>query len=145
MSVTEVAVFVFTEHELCIMILEGKYAASGVVLRQGILVDLTEKKYKLTRRLFGIFNLIDAWKPLPKADYLLMFKTFYATCEACDMSEPATGINQLSIVYNKNRRLLIHESESGEEVLLMATQLAESFRLKIRDAMSNRRSPKWIT
>jgi hypothetical protein len=51
---------------------------------------------------------------------------------------------QLSLVYNKNRRLIIHESPNFDEVKTMAQQLAQSFNLKIRDSATDRRNPKWV-
>jgi hypothetical protein len=126
------------------MIITGKYAASSVLLRQGIVIDLHNKTYKLVQKVLGLFKVKESWKPLPKADYILMFKTFYAKCEPCEMDETNPGTLQLSLVYNKNRRLLVHECNNVHEIRSLALTLSQILKLKIRDAITDRRSPKWI-
>lgn len=126
------------------MIITGKYAASSVLLRQGILIDLQNKTYKLVQKVFGLFKVKENWKPLPKADYILMFKTFYAKCEPCEMDDSNPGTMQLSLVYNKNRKLIVHEGNDFSEIFKIAKEMSHELNLRIKDAATNRRVPTWI-
>ncbi|WP_317900007.1 hypothetical protein [Aurantibacillus circumpalustris] len=75
-----------------------------------------------------------------------MFRTLYAKCEPCEMEDfENNSMIQLSLVYNKNRRLIIHESKDLNEIRTTAGQLASSFNLKIRDSATDRRNPKWLS
>jgi hypothetical protein len=38
----------------------------------------------------------------------------------------------------------VHESKNFEEIKELAGQLAQEFKLKIKDSATNRRTPKWI-
>lgn len=51
---------------------------------------------------------------------------------------------QLSLVYNKNRRLIIHEAKIFQDITDMAKQLAQAFNLRIRDSATDRRNPQWL-
>jgi hypothetical protein len=127
------------------MIITGKYAASSVLMQQGIVLDLEKKCYTLTRKILGLFNNNDDCKNLPKVEYVLMFKTFYAKCEPCQTDEKDSPVTiQLSLVYNKNRRLIVHESKNMKEIKSLAEQLASWFNVRIRDSATNRRAPKWL-
>ena len=127
------------------MIIRGKYAASSVLMQQGIILDLEKKCYTLTRKILGLFNNNDNCKNLPKVEYVLMFKTFYAKCEPCQTDEKDSPVTiQLSLVYNKNRRLIVHESKQIGEIISLAEQLATFFNVRIRDSATNRRAPKWL-
>jgi len=127
------------------MIIKGKYAASNFIRRQGLILDTDRKCYNKFNRILSLHTFYDGCKTLPKLDYILMFSTLYAKCEPCeieDFDENATI--QLSLVYNKNRRLIIHESKNFKEIKTMASQLSQHFNLKIRDSASDRRNPKWL-
>jgi hypothetical protein len=128
------------------MVITGKYAASSIIYRQGIILDLDKKCFMKTSRIIGLFNFKEPCRPLPKIDYVLMFKTFYAKCEPCSLDEkdsPATA--QLSLVYNKNRKLIIHESRNMKEIKDMAALLAQHLNLKLKDSATDRRNPKWVS
>lgn len=128
------------------MIITGKYAASSIIYRQGIILDLDRKCFMKTSKIIGLFNFKEVCRNLPKIDYVLMFKTFYAKCEPCSLDEqdsPATV--QLSLVYNKNRKLIIHESRNMKEIKDMAVQLAQHLKLRLKDSATDRRNPKWLS
>lgn len=128
------------------MIITGKFAASNFFVRQGLSLDTDKKCYNISRKIISLFTFREACKNLPKLDYILMFRTLYAKCEPCEMEDFENAATvQLSLVYNKNRRLIIHESKNFAEVKEMAAQLAQSFNLKIRDSATDRRNPKWIS
>jgi len=123
----------------------GKYAASNFLVKQGIKLDTEKKCYNKTARVFSLFNVNEGCHTLPKLDYILMFRTLYAKCEPCELDDfENASMVQLSLVYNKNRRLIVHESKNFTEIKLMAELLAKNFNLKIRDSATDRRNPKWL-
>jgi len=127
------------------MKIEGKYASSNFLIQQGILLDTDKKCYNKTNKILNLFTLKEACKTLPKMNYLLMFRTLYAKCETCSVEDfENSSIVQLSFVYNKNRKLIVHESKNFEDIKLLANQLAEKFNLKIKDSASDRRNSKWL-
>jgi hypothetical protein len=127
------------------MEITGKYAASNFFVRQGLTLNTEKKCYNISRKIISLFTFKEECKNLPKLDYVLMFRTLYAKCEPCEMEDfEDSSTVQLSLVYNKNRRLIIHESPNFDEVKIMAQQLAQSFNLKIRDSATDRRNPKWV-
>lgn len=114
-------------------------------MQRGIVVDTTSNAYRLWHQLFGVFRFYNSFKKLPKGNYILLFRTLYAKCEPCtaeDFDESSTI--QLSLVYNKNRRLIIHECQNKKEILSFARLLAGDLNLKIRDSATDRRNPVWI-
>jgi hypothetical protein len=123
----------------------GKYAASNFILQQGLTLDTDKKCYSKSSKIISLFTFNDPCKSLPKLDYILMFRTLYAKCESCSVEDfDNSSIVQLSLIYNKNRKLIIHESKNMEEISLLAQQLSASFNLKIKDSASDRRNPKWL-
>ncbi len=127
------------------MIISGKYAASNFIYQQGIQIDLQRGQFKMLRSLFGFIRLKDEWKPLPKIAYVLVFKTFYVKCEPCEQDDTHSATMQVSLVYNKNRKLIVHEATNKDEIFSIAEALASHLQLKIRDAATNRRAPRWVT
>ncbi|MDF2449743.1 MAG: hypothetical protein K0R26_2247 [Bacteroidota bacterium] len=94
----------------------------------------------------GFIKSKSACKSLPKGDYLLLFKTSYVKCESCSVDDfESSRTFQLSLVYNKNRKLIIHESSNLKELSQWALDAAKALKLRIRDSASDRRNPKWIT
>ena len=127
------------------MKVEGKYASSNFLIQQGILLDTDKKCYNKTNKVLNLLTIKEACKVLPKMNYLLMFRTLYAKCESCSVEDfENSSIVQLSFVYNKNRKLIVHESKNFEEIKLLAGQLAEEFNLRIKDSASDRRNSKWF-
>lgn len=127
------------------MKVEGKYASSNFLIQQGILLDTEKKCYNKTNKVLNLLTFKEVCKTLPKMNYLLMFRTLYAKCESCSVEDfENSSIVQLSFVYNKNRKLIVHESKNFEEIKLLANQLAEEFNLRIKDSASDRRNSKWL-
>lgn len=127
------------------MIITGDYAASNLFMKQGITIDLAKNCFTKFRKLFSLFTFNEGCKSLPKADYLLLFRTLYAKCESCSIEDfNASSTVQLSIVYNRNRKLIVHESKNMAEALEMAKNMAKEMHLKIKDSASDRRNPKWL-
>lgn len=127
------------------MKIDGKYAASNFIVQQGLILDTDKQCYVKSRKLFGLFDISDKCKPLPKLDYVLLFRTLYAKCEECSLEDFETSsLIQLSLVYNKNRKLIVHEGKNMKESFEKARLLAQMYGLKIRDSATDRRKPKWL-
>lgn len=127
------------------MKISGIYRASNFFVQQGLVLDTDKKCYHKSNKIAKLFTVNEACKSLPKLDYILMFRTLYAKCEACSIEDfENSSVVQLSFVYNKNRKLIVHESKNFEEVKQMAEQLAKEFKLRIKDSASDRRNSKWI-
>ena len=123
----------------------GKYTASNFFIQQGLTLDLDKKCYSKSNKIMSLFTMQEACKNLPKLDYILLFRTLYAKCESCTIEDfDNSSIIQLSLIYNKNRKLIIHESKNIEEVTAIAKQLSTSLHLKIKDSATDRRKPKWL-
>jgi len=127
------------------MLVKGKYPASNFILEEGIEVDLSAKCFSKFTFLFRLFKIRHTCKPLPKVDYVLLFKTLYYKCESCRLDDAdKNGVIQLSLVYNKNRKLVINVSDDLEYAKQQARQLAGSLHVSIRDGATDRRHPKWL-
>lgn len=128
------------------MIIKGFYMASNIFVKQGIELDTLENRFRKTYKILKLFSFTDGWNNLPKLNYILLFKTLYAKCESCSTDDfENSSIIQLSLVYNKNRKLIIHESKNLHEITQMAHELSKNLSLKIRDSATDRRNPVWIT
>lgn len=126
-------------------IIIGKRASSNFFIKMGTMINLEKRLYKLYERTLGTPS--GTWKLLPKLDYVLLFKTLYIKCEGCsleDFDNDKGAIYQLSLVYNKNRKIIVHETIVKNEVFSLAEKLSNYFNLKIRDSASDRRNPKWL-
>ncbi len=127
------------------MKVEGKYESSNFLIQQGILLDTYKNCYNKTNKILNLLTFKESCKILPKLDYLLMFRTLYAKCESCSVEDfENSSTVQLSFVYNKNRKLIVHESKNFEEIKRLANQLAGELNLKIKDSASDRRNSTWL-
>lgn len=126
-------------------IIIGKRASSNFFRKMGTNLDLEKGIYKTYESVFGLTS--GSWKKIPNFDYILLFKTLYIKCEGCvpeDFDDSIGVIYQLSLVYNKNRKPIIHESKHKEEVFALAEKLKLFYHIKIKDSASDRRNPKWL-
>lgn len=124
----------------------GKRASSNFFRKMGTLLNLEKGLYKAYDSFLGITS--GSSKKTPKFDYILIFKTLYIKCEGCvpeDFDDSNGAVYQLSLVYNKNRKLIIHESKNRDEIFSLAEKLKTFYHVKIRDSASDRRNPKWIS
>jgi hypothetical protein len=126
-------------------IIIGKRASSNFFRKMGTELNLEAGLYKAYESVLGMTS--GTWKKTPKFDYILLFKTLYIKCESCSTEDFENGhgaVYQISLVYNKNRKLIIHESKQKEEIFALAEKLKSFYHIKIRDAASDRRNPKWL-
>ena len=128
-------------------ILIGKRKGMSNFFRQfSTHLNLKQMEYKIQESVFGIFKWGE-FQPLPKIDFVLIFKQLYAKCEDCTVDDFENSINsyyQISLVYNKNRRLVVHESRDREEAFEMAEKLAIEFKKPLMDSATNRRKGVWV-
>lgn len=125
--------------------IKGERANSNIFRKLGTYLDLKKGLYKNYERVFGI--TLGSWQKLPRFDYILLFKTLYIKCEGCtaeDFEDGHGAVYQISLVYNKNRKLIVHESKEKEEIFALAEKLKSFYHIKIKDSASDRRNPKWI-
>src|SRR5690606_39344835 len=57
------------------------------LFRSGLILDTDKKCYIKTKKIVHLFDVSDKCKPLPKFDYVLMFRTLYAKCEPCSTED----------------------------------------------------------
>lgn len=105
-------------------------------------IDLEHKLYKIEESLLNVFKW-GKFEPLPQLNYVLVFRSFYAKCETCSLDENADSYYQISLVYNKNRKIITHETKNKSEALHLAEQLASGLNLSIRDAASVPGKSSW--
>lgn len=126
-------------------IIIGKRASSNFFRKMGTMLNLQEGMYKAYESVCGMTS--GSWKKTPRFDYILLFKTLYIKCEGCspeDFDDGHGAVYQVSLVYNKNRKLIVHESKQKDEVFALADKLKSFYHIKIKDSASDRRNPKWI-
>lgn len=109
-------------------------------------IDLKNLSYKTSESFLGIFKWRES-RPLPKVDYVLIFKQLFAKCESCSVEEYENNIHsyyQVSLVYGNNRRIIIEETKNEKEAFAMGKQLATGLNTKLKDSASNRRKSAWL-
>jgi hypothetical protein len=125
-------------------IIHGHRAGSNWLRKSGVLLDVKANRFMAYESILGLRS--GEWKPLPKPEYILVFRTVYVKCEDCNLEEFENvhrGHFQVSLI-NKQRRTIIHESKNKQEVFDMAKRLSEIYQLPIRDSATNRQKPQWL-
>lgn len=110
-------------------------------------INFDNHTYKIQESLLGIFKWGE-FKPLPRLNYVLVFKNVFAKCEACSIDEFENNPHayfQVSLVHNSNRRIIVHETKNKEEAFNMAKELGSQLHLRIKDSASNRREAVWLS
>jgi hypothetical protein len=100
-----------------------------------VFIDFERRTYKIEEGLLNIFRW-GKYEPLPQLNYVLVFRSFYAKCEACSLDENADSYYQISLVHQKNRRIIAHETKNRSEAFSFAEQLSAALHLNIKDAAS---------
>lgn len=127
------------------MQIKGHYSTSNLFVKRGIEIDLEKNRFRKVNKLFQLFNVNDVFNELPKIDYILLFKTAYAKCEPCTLADfENMSVVQLSFVYNKNRKLIVHETKDLEQAKQLARELSVELGKSIKDSATDRRNPKWL-
>lgn len=121
----------------------GRREAISNWLRQfDTIIDLKAKAYKIQEGLLGIFKW-GSYKPLPKVNYVLVFRSLFSKCEACSTDDSDNNPNsyyQVSLVYNKNRRIIVSETRKKDDAFIFGRKLAEELNAPFKDSVSNRQT-----
>lgn len=127
------------------MKIEGKYGGSNLFWKRGITVDLSQQTFVKFERLFSVMKFKESRKPLPKVEYILLFRTLYNKCQSCAVDDfENSSTFQLSLVHDRNKKLIVHESNNVETLKSLAIQLASELKVKVRDVATDRRNPRWL-
>ena len=125
----------------------GKRLALSNWLRQFVtIIDPDNNRYKIQEGLVGIFKW-GKFKPLPKINYVLIFRSFFAKCETCSIDEFENNANsyfQVSLVYNKNRRIIFHETKNKTEAFEIAKNISLKLNTQIKDSVTNAKKSAWL-
>jgi hypothetical protein len=128
-------------------LITGKRKAISNWLRQFVtIIDPEKQIYKVQECLLGIFNW-GSFKTLPKPDYVLIFRSFFAKCEACEINSLETNPNfyyQVSIVHHKTNRIIVHETKHADEAFHFGYNLAHRLNTRLKDSASNTKQGKWL-
>jgi len=128
-------------------LLIGKRDALSNWIRQFVtIIDIEKRAYKIQEGLLGIFKW-GTFKPLPKIDYVLVFRSLFSKCEACSHDEYENNPNayfQVSLVYNKNRKIIVEETKNKEEAFALAMEVASGLKTKLRDSATVRGQSTWL-
>lgn len=128
-------------------VIKGKRKGISNWLRQFVTyVDLEKRMYKLQESFLGLFKLGE-FEPLPKIDYVLVFKQLFAKCEACSIDEYENNdysFYQVSLVHHKNRRIVVLETRNKEEAFDMGFVIALALQAHLKDSASVRGQSKWL-
>lgn len=111
-----------------------------------VFINIDSRSYKLQESFLGLFNW-GRFKPLPKLDYVLVFKSLYVKCESCSIDDYESNDHsyyQVSLVHTKKQRIIIHETRDKENAFSFAFQVGRKLQLKIRDSASTRGRSVWI-
>lgn len=126
----------------------GKRESLNNWVRQFItVIDVEHRLFKMQEGLFGIFKWGE-FKPLPKIEYVLLFRTLYAKCEDCSIEDTDKNPNayyQVSLVYNKSRRIIIQETRQLTEATALAKKTAAALNLRVRDSAAQKGKSVWLT
>lgn len=128
------------------LIIGSRDALNNWIRKFYTLIDVKNHAYKLQESFLGLFKWGD-FKPLPKLDYVLIFKSVFAKCEACSIDNYDTNDHayyQVSLVHSKNRRLIVHETKDKETAFDFALNVAKQLNLKVKDSASARGKSSWI-
>jgi hypothetical protein len=128
-------------------LITGKREALSNWVRQFVtIIDIEKRVYKLQESLFSIFKW-GTFKPLPKIDYVLIFRSLFVKCEACSMDEYENNPNayfQVSLVYNKNRKIVVEETRDKVEAFALAIKVASGLKARVRDSATIRGKSIWL-
>lgn len=128
-------------------IIKGKRRGISNWLRQFVTyVDLQNKMYKLQESFLGLIKW-GKFEPLPKIDYVLVFKQLFAKCETCSIDDYENNdysFYQVSLVHHKNRRIIVHETKNKDEAFNLGLTMALTLQTHLKDSASVRGQSKWL-
>lgn len=72
---------------------------------------------------------------------MLIFRSLFVKCEACSIDEYENNPNayyKLSLVYYKNRKIVVEETKDKEVAFALAVEVASGLKAKLRDSATVR-------
>ncbi len=129
------------------IIVGNRNALNNLLRKFFTFIDIEERTYKLQETVLGIFKS-GSFKPLPKIDYVLIFKNYFSKCAVCSIDEEENNPDsfyQVSLVHNKNRRIIVHETKTKNEAFDLAGKVAVALKIPVKDSASKRGVSKWLT
>jgi hypothetical protein len=76
-----------------------------------------------------------------------VFRSLFAKCETCSIDEYENNPNayfQVSLVYNKNRKIIVEETKNKEAAFALAIEVASGLKAKLRDSATVRGKSTWL-
>ena len=128
------------------LIIGKRDALSNWIRQFAMIIDIEKRAYKIQEGLLGIFKW-GTFKPMPKIDYVLVFRSLFAKCESCSLDKYENNPNayfQVSLVYNKNRKIIVEETKNKEEAFSIATKVELGLKAKLRDSATVRGKSTWL-
>jgi hypothetical protein len=129
------------------VVIKGKRNGISNWLRQFVTyVDLEKRMYKLQESFLGLFKW-GTFEPLPKVDYVLIFKQLFAKCESCSVDDYENNdysFYQVSLVHHKSRKIVVHETRDKAEAFKMGLAIASGLQTRLRDSASVRGKSTWL-
>lgn len=109
-------------------------AAIRLALREGIEIDLDDKKYRNVWSVFGIH--MGAWKSLPAIEYVSVFKTTKKSRARVISAEANLGfqVYKLNLFHNRNRHIEAYVTEDREDAFKVANHFALALDTEVYDA-----------
>jgi hypothetical protein len=110
--------------------------------KEGIEIDLRNKKYRNINSLFNI--TFGQWKAFPIIEYVSVFKTTQTT--RVWVSTASTNITEktikVNLFYNTNQKIEAYETKDVDTAFNIAKEIATSLNIEILDATE--RESKWL-
>ncbi len=105
-----------------------------LLLRVGLEIDLKRKKYRKIVSFLGIN--IGIWRPLPKIEYVSVFKTIKSSRIRSRTAETTHGfiVYKVNLFYFHNKHLEIYISDEKEDAFKLAIKISKSLNIEFFDA-----------
>ncbi|MGZ4099663.1 MAG: hypothetical protein ACXVNM_12330 [Bacteroidia bacterium] len=136
----------YNQHAKETLIIGYRRALNNWLRQFATIVNLQKKSFKIQESLLGIFKW-GTFKPLQKINYVLVFKSSFVKCESCSIEEHKENpysYFQVSLVYNNNRRIIVHETKTKISAFELAHNLASGLNTRLKDSASDARKSTWL-
>lgn len=113
-----------------------------LLIQEGMELDYKNNKYRRVKSFLGL--TVGKWQPLPKIDYVSVFKTTETTTvwAASASANVSNAVVKVNLFYNTNQKIEIYDSRDLEDAFSKAKQIASVLNTDILDATS--KVTKWL-
>lgn len=112
------------------------FIAAGMRLsmRQGIELNLEDKKYRMLYSIYAID--FGVWKPIPEIEYVSVFKTKQKTRARLIAAQALTEsiVFKLNLFYQGNKHIEAYVTDSKEDAFKVSESLALALNTEVYDA-----------